>query len=105
MRLNATQRMRLGAYRGDARAAAPTLAVSLAPTLVAVAMAIALLGPLQVAHVDAAEREPLVVALALGGPGATAASLIARYGWPRLAGLVAVSGVFGLLIAVRAAFA
>jgi hypothetical protein len=104
MRLNATQRMPLDAYRGSARAAAPALAVSVVPTLVAVAIALVLLGPLHLAQVDAAEREPLVVALALGGPGATAASLLARFGWPRLAGLVAISGIFGLLIAVRAAF-
>ena len=87
--------IRLPAARG-------ALALSLAPTAVAGIAAALFLVPGIAVLASAAESGRLALGLLLAGPLSTVGSLLARYGWPRLAGLVAVSGLFALVLLIRA---
>ena len=88
--------IRLPAARG-------ALPLSLAPTAVAGVAAALFLLPGIAILTSAAETGRLALGLLLAGPLSTVGSLLARYGWPRLAGLVAVSGLFALVLLIRAA--
>lgn len=89
--------------RVDPAAAAAALVVSLSPSIVAGAVAGAFLLPGVAILRPATRPEDLAIGLLLAGPLSTVGSLLARYGWPRLAGLVAAAGLFTIVLLVRAA--
>ncbi len=85
------------------REASGGLAVSIAPTVLSGAVAGAFLLPRGALLRPATDPRELLLGLLLAGPLATAGSLLARLGWPRLAGLVALTGMCTVILLVRAA--
>ena len=78
--------------------------MSFAPTIAAGAVAGVFLLPGRAPFRPAADPRELLLGLLLAGPVASLGSLLARFGWPRLAGLVAAAGLFTIALLVRAAF-